>query len=315
MTVFFDAESRPVLGPPSIQLKTEISNIAQVLLESKSEHELVFKLQKDIYNKASKQIIIRTTEQISDALAVDKSYIIGYIAWQVNRPSKEVVPRDGGSVLMSLPGAEPAIFKDVPEIVDILSVDVDKSITSPESLLPIINAGIASDDFQTMNFFVTELITRKSLLSKPSSYKVVKNLILNAKVDWRIKYFILANEGLNESQLKSAWFEQWATAILINSSTQFDENGSEAALIVQLLKKSDYYLHADQVNVLTRWINSNHSGVIESMLDALKMLQLDEAIKIVNIRLQQALLDQRIKITLTNYLLRLENQKKQQSDG
>gem|GEM_PF-4039100 len=64
----FYVESRPVLGPPSIQLKTEISNIARVKLEFRSQDELVFVLQENIHNKATEQIVIRTTKQISKSV-------------------------------------------------------------------------------------------------------------------------------------------------------------------------------------------------------------------------------------------------------
>ncbi len=312
MTMVFDVEARPTLGPPSIKLKTEISNIAQVKLEAKSENKLHFLLQQNIHNEATEKIVVRTTQQVSKSLQVGQSYIIGYIAWQVNKPRKEVVARDGGAVLMSLPGAEPAIFNDVAEIRDLFSIEVAEALSSPESLLPVIKTGISSDDFQIQNFFVTELVTRKSFLNIPSVMIDIQKLIVDADVDWRIKYFILANEGLKESQLRSSWFEDWATATLLNSSTQFDLSGSEASLIVQLLKKSEYYLHADQTAILERWINSNNTGVVESMLDVLKMMELDDAIKIVNARLQQTLVDESMRVTLNNYLTRLNNQKKQQ---
>ncbi len=307
----FHAESRPELGPPSIQLKTEISNIALVKLEKKSPNKLTFALVKNIHNQATEHIHIRTTEQISSALSVGESYVIGYIAWQVNKPNKEVLPREGGAVLMSLPGAEPAIFKDVAEISDILAVDVEDSLSSPQTLLPLIKAGIASDDFQIRNFFVTELITRKAFLNDATVQSDIQALILDTQVEWQIKHFILANEGLSMSQLKSDWFKQWATATLNHSSTQFDLNRSEPALIVQLLKKSEHFLAAEQSAVLKRWINSNHMGVIESMLDALKMIDLDAAIAIVNNRLQQTMINDSMRITLKNYLKRLNNQKQQ----
>jgi hypothetical protein len=305
----FHVESRPELGPPSIQLKTEISNIAVVKLEKKSPNKLTFALVKNIHNQATEHIHIRTTEQVSSALSVGESYVIGYIAWQVNKPNKEVLPREGGAVLMSLPGAEPAIFKDVAEINDILAVDVEDSLSSPQTMLPLIKAGLASDDFQIRNFFVTELITRKSFMQDPAIQVAIEELILNGNVAWRIKHFILANEGLNTSQLNSKWFKQWAIDTLKYSSTQFDLNRSEPALIVQLIKKSEHFLANEQSAVLKRWINSNHMGVIESTLDALKMIDLDAAISIVNNRLQQTMIDDSMRITLKNYLKRLNNQK------
>ena len=45
--------------------------------------------------------------------------------------------------------------------------------------------------------------------------------------------------------------------------------------------------------------------------DALKMIDLEAAISIVNNRLQQTMIDDSMRTTLENYLKRLNNQKKQ----
>ncbi len=304
--------SRPELGPPSIKLKTEISNIAVAELTAKSADTLSFKLSENIHNQATEQITIRSDKSTSQVLLVGESYIIGYIAWQVNRPSKEVVPRAGGAVLMSLPGAEPAVFSDVAAVKKMLQWDVSESLSSPAAMLPLIKAGLASDDFQTRNFYITELITRKSFMRSSEVKSLMKQLMLDQDMGWRIKHFILANEGLAEGQLKSPWFKQWATATLAYSTTQFDLFGSEAALIKQLLYLSPHYLDEGQQAVVSRWLSSNQVGVVESTLDVLKDLDLDAAINQVQAKLQQTLLDEAMRFTLNNYLKRLNNQKQQE---
>lgn len=303
--------SRPKLGPPSIQLKTEISNIALVELTAKSADSLTFKLLENIHNQATEQIQVRSKASTSQLLVVGRSYIIGYIAWQVNRPSKEVVPKVGGAVLMSLPGAEPAIFADTAAVKQMLQWDVTESLTSPVAMLPLIKAGLASDDYQTRNFYITELITRKAFMGSAEIKSLIKELVLDTHVDWRIKHFILANQGLDETQLKSTWFKQWATAMLTHSSTQFDPFGSDAALIKQLLLLVPQHINDSQQTVVSRWLQSNQVGVVESALGVLKQLDLDAAISQVESRLQHSLLDEAMRFTLQNYLKRLNNQKQQ----
>jgi len=314
ITMTFTVQSRPKLGPPSIQLKTEISNLALVKLMAKTPQALTFSLIDDIHNKSAKKILIRTNHHLNQNLQVGHTYLIGYIAWKVNKPNKDIIPRPGGAVLMSLPGAEPAIFNNHSGISEMLAWNLESSLTSPEAFLPLILAGIKNTDFQVRNFFVTELVTRKSFMTRSEVKAEIRQLMLDPVVDWKIKHFIIANEGLDDRQIKSDWFMKWASTTLTHSSTQFDLNGSEATLIIQLLKYFRDYSELLEPNIISRWMHSNHTGVVENSLDVLKINNLDLAIVLVKSKLQQTLINDVMKLTLKNYLTRLINQKNQNSE-
>ena len=281
-SIFTTAISRPTLGPPSIKLKSNISNIALMKLTSvEAEGQLSFKLVEDIHNQSANQIQIQTTEQMAQSLRLNENYIVGYMAWQTDRFTKEVSPRKGGIVLMNLPGAEPAIFNVSPELKAIFKIDVEESLQSKKEVLKIIKAGLKSHDPQARNFFVVELITRKKLLQKKHVRKLIKALLLDPSLAWKDKHFILTNNGLSDKQLGSDWYCLFAANTLNHASTQFNPSGSDSGLIVQLLEKNQQCNQSKYPVEMSRWVLSNHTGVVETAIKVMRSKDLNKAILMV----------------------------------
>lgn len=303
--------ARPELGPPSIKMKSNISNITVMKLVESNENGLTFIKMTDIHNQAPDKVFIKHNTNSDLNLKIDQNYIIGYMAYRALKPSKEVIDRPGGPVLMNLSGAEPALFLEDENIKKILMLDVEQSLTSPPELLQIALDGLNHADPHSRSFFIAELITRPSYMKLHKVQNAIKKLILDDGLSWSDKHFIVAFGGLTKSQLSADWFCQWSENTLRYSSTQFDVLAMESGLIKSLMENISNCSSHTNFKTLSRWLNSNHSGVIESAINELRKIDLYETQKQVKQRIANTLIRLELRATLTNYLRRLENEIKQ----
>lgn len=303
--------ARPELGPPSIKLKSTISNIAILRLIAKDDSGLTFIKVEDLHNKAADKVVIQVNSKEDLGLPLEVNYIVGYIAHKTLKPSKEVVARPGGPVLMNLAGAAPALFAVDEGIQKMFQWDVKQSLTSPAEMLTVILDGLQHPDPHSRAFFIAELVTRPSFLSDEKVQAVIKAMILDQDLPWPDKNFIIAFGGLDDKQMSSEWFCDWSENTLLYASTQFDIHAKEMGLIKSLLEnhsKCDGIAKA----ALSRWVNSNHVGIVEAAIHELREVNLMSTKQLVSGRLENIYLSLNMRSTLSNYLRRLNNEIKQQ---
>jgi len=117
------AQARPELGPPSIKLRTNLSNVAIASLDRvSSDHKLTFRIEQNLHNEAEDSIIIRSDALTAARLAIGQSYIVAFVQWDVKRFPRVVKPRRDGAVIINLPGAMPAIFHPNSDLLELLVV-------------------------------------------------------------------------------------------------------------------------------------------------------------------------------------------------
>lgn len=303
--------SRPELGPPSIKLKSTISNIAILKLIDKNDQGLTFLKVEDLHNKATNKVVINPNSETDLGLQIDKDYIVGYIGYKALKPSKEVIPRPDGPVLMNLAGAAPTLFAVDEGIKRMFLWNVEQSLTSPPEMLPILLTGIQHQDPHSRAFYIAELVTRPSFVSNKQVRNAMRQLILDPKLAWTDKRFIIAFGGLDNKQLSSKWFCEWSKNTMLYASTQFDVNAEESGLIKTLIENNSNCDGVAEV-ALTRWIDSNHTGIVEAAIHELREIDLLSAQQLVSDKLQNANLSLNLRATLSNYLRRLNNEIKQQ---
>lgn len=304
------AWSRPTVGPPSIKLKSTISNIALMrLVASDADGLLHFELIKNLHNEATEPLKIKVDPQLATALQMEQTYVVGYMAWLTDRFTKEVSQRPEGPVLMNLPGAEPALLPADENTVALLQQPVEESLNNGPKLWPLIEAGLLAKDPKTQHFFVVELITRAPFLPQPAVQQHVERLMTDPEVSWHSKQFILAFAGMNEAQMTSQWFCQLAARTLNHASTQINIQGTDAGFLDQLLRHIRHCPNDVFPVNLNRWVTSSHSGLVEAAINALRERDLTQAITAVESGLQQGVLAQPIRQTLNNYLKRLHNER------
>lgn len=306
--------SRPELGPPSIKLKSNISNIAVLRLVATDKQGLTFTKVEDLHEKASKKVVLQPNSVIDLGLQLDQDYIVGYIAHKTLKPSKKVIPRPGGPVLMNLAGAAPSLFAVDEGIKKMFLWDVEQSLTSPAEMLPILLDGLNHQDPHSRSFFIAELVTRPSFTSQQNVQDSIKKLVLDPELGWSDKRFIIAFGGLNTEQLSSEWFCNWSHNTLLFASTQFDVHAEETGLIKTLLENSSNCTDYNN-DTISRWINSNHAGIVEATIHELRKVDLRSTQQLVDGKLKDTYLSLELRATLSNYLRRLNNEIKQQKSA
>ncbi|MCG8465810.1 MAG: hypothetical protein MI750_13315, partial [Xanthomonadales bacterium] len=156
--------ARPELGPPSIKLRSNLSNVVVASFVGQSgERQATFEKVQDLHSEAPESIALRISPQLMQQLVPGRDYVLAYIAYSTQRLLQKVEARKGGPVVINLPGAAPALLADSPELREILAWDLDETVTSPAGLMPLIRSGLTSQDWQYQNFFLTELALRPPL--------------------------------------------------------------------------------------------------------------------------------------------------------
>jgi len=306
----FSVVARPTLGPPSVKLKSTISNVAVMqLMDITDSGKLQFKRIKDIYNESAESIVIDGSDELSQQLQLNEQYIVGYVAWYNDKISRKIIPRKGGPVLLSLPGASPAIFKYDAVIEQILNWTVEDSLKSDDKLYQQIMAGLLkTTDEQQLSFFITELLTRHPYLKKPAVESVIESLITSPEVSWQNKALLISLIDAGKGSLNEPWFCEFMVGTLSLAATDIGDNNTQSGLIISLLNNSQTCQIEAPYLPIKRWLNSNHSGVVEAAVSAMRLLDLPLTVKEVERVLKFTLKGENIRFTLNNYLSRLKNE-------
>jgi len=300
--------ARPTLGPPSINLRSSLANIVVVRLsEISTENKLIFKKVRDLHNKSEDIIIINSNPKIASSLELEKQYIIAYLAWKKTRRPIKVFPRPGGSVLINIAGAQPAIYSYSQSIEKLLTWKMKESLESPKQMLITIMSEIDNNDSQIQDFFVTELITRKNIHQwlKESDYQRIIKVLESPSTKPIIKEFILANINFMSNHISDDKLYSILINILNTTDTQFDIFSYRATLIrTSLVKIRDFKERIDSKSLI-KWLYSNNNGVIESSLDSMRIINPKGYLNDIDVVLKQTSLSKKARTTIENYKNRM----------
>ena len=303
--------ARPVVGPPSIQLRSNLSNILVAeLISVEQDGSLTFKKNSDIHNTAETELVeIVGDPRTAAGLDIGQRYIIAYIAWESVRQPKIVRPRPGGAVFLSLTGAEPAIFRYNEDIETFLRWDLDKSLDSPKSMLPIILRGIQQQDEFVRNFFMAEVVLRNNLYQHFSAENksVLMHQLGDPMTSDRIKQLMLSEADFLETITSD---QQSLCAVLQNilaySSTELNPMGRRAGVIRSALMHMRSCSLWTDMDVVSRWVLSDVPSVIEAALESLHYKQPGSDLEAVETALQQSMLNKNTREVLHNYRKRMK---------
>ncbi|MDA3933653.1 MAG: hypothetical protein PF630_04905 [Gammaproteobacteria bacterium] len=258
--------ARPDLGPPSIKLRSNMSNIVLAeLIEREEDEYLILKKIEDIHNQAEDRIRLRSLPDSGLKLSVGERYVVAYVNWRVQRFPRSVSPRRDGGVIIHLPGAEPAIFPPDTNLQSMLTWPINESLLSPSSMLPIILSGMNRDNTQLRDFFTTELVTRASLhplLSMAQKLQILNHL-RDDDYPPASRQLMLGMASFTEVIMNSVQREQIAAAIVTRESTGIAAGSERAGMIstaLEVLKNSQQVMYADRVR---RGLDSELPGLVE----------------------------------------------------
>lgn len=297
--------SKPHLGPPSIQLRANLSNTTVLkLVEISAEYVLKFTKIEDLYNEASSEILLAGNKQIASQLIVGRKYIISYNKHYVDGYSKKVFLREGAAVIANIPGAEPAIFAENNEIKKMFAYDLDNSSKSPLDMLEIILKGIENEDPQIRNFFMTELLTRPALKNKVTKkqFKKIFNLFDNVNTSLLTKEFMLLHGSFPDSIMSEENLYKLTIMPLKYMPVNLDLGSTQASYIRVIFRKIEPIIRKEDSEIVSRWLKSNSSSVVQSAAKLLHKINHKQEILYIKQAYKSTLLDKNTRQTLKNLL-------------
>ncbi len=299
--------ARPELGPPSIKLRTNVSNIVIAELDAISaDSKLTFKIQSNLHNEAQGSVLVRSDALTSAQLSVGQSYIIAYVGWDVKRFPRTVKPRKDGAVIISLSGAAPAIFQPNEDVIKLLQWNIDESLQSPEAMLGVILRGMAEADPQLQNFFTTELVTRPKLYAKltPDQKQKVVSYLGDSSYTPAGRSLMLGNPAFSEFLLTDDGKLKIARQILTYQPVQIDFGSQYGGLVRAAMKVMESSDNASDVHVAQRWLSSNQAILVESAAAVIYAVNPEAVINSLEQVTQYSLLEKNSRNTLLRLLVR-----------
>ena len=310
--ISFNAFSRPTLGPPSIQLRSNLANIiVSEYIGKDANSKLQFKKIKDLHNEEPENIVTINTNQDYDAqLTIGKTYIIAYISWYATEQPRKVYKRPEGAVFQNITGAQPSIYKYSKSVEKLITWDIDKTLTSPKEMLPIIMNAIDNQDQQIQDFFITEIITRKNIHKwmKKEDFEKVFQVMKSPLTSPKVRQFVIREALFLKSEISDDRYCQVLKDILMHTSTQMNPTSYTASMI-----RATFANIADcenfkqtELDSVSRWVLSNNRSVIESALETINKLQPQLTKSVIDQALDQTLLLKATKETLIMFQKRLK---------
>lgn len=301
--------ARPELGPPSIKLRTNLSQIVVAELESISDdHKLTITVSENLHNESEDSIIIRSDALTADRLVVGESYVIALVTWDVKRFPRVVKPRRDGAVIINLAGAMPAIFQPDADLVELLKWDLEASLESPDAILPLILRGMAQEDPQLQNFFATELVTRPQLHAKLTrkQRKTVASYMGDPDYFPSARELMLSDASFSNLLLSRRAKLSIARNIMITHPTYMEFGSPHGGLIRTAMKIMESSPKASDAIIAERWLTSNQPTLVESAASVIYAVNPDSLLAALKRAIEYTLLEKSSRDTLKNLLNRYE---------
>lgn len=267
------AQAKPELGPPSIKLRAQLSNVTLAELESiGADHSLQFNTEKNIHNTAEESVMVRSDALTTSSLVEGNTYVIAFGSMISERnpitqtSPRTTRPRKDGAVILSMRGATPAIFPPNENLIELLSWDLESSEQSPDAMLPIILNGMAEADQQLQNFFATELVTRPELHSELSrkDKRTIADYMGDIAYSPQARDLMLGDSEFSSSVLREKARLEIARDIVGSHPEQIDFGSHHGGLIRTSMRIIESNPNESDVLEMQRWLRSNQPALIES---------------------------------------------------
>ena len=299
--------AKPKLGPPSIKLRTNLSNVVIAELDSVSrDHMLTFTIRENLHNEQDESIVIRSDELTSSRLQTGQTYVMAFVKWSVQSHPRVVKPRRDGAVIIYLPGAEPAIFQPNDEMIELFLIDLEESLQSPDEMLPVILRGMSEADPQLQNFFATELVTRPRLYMQLSrkEKRTVTGYIADPAYSPSARDLMLRTPAFTETLMRQNAKLDIAREILSSYPVNVEFGSAMGSLIRTAMKIVEDNAKSSDAQESRRWLHSNQPALIESAAAIIHAAEPDELVGALEEANENTLLGKQSRETLANLLQR-----------
>ncbi len=296
--------------PPSVALRTEVSYVNIVLLESvnhtqNGSAQLNVELLEDLHNHAQPRIVINATPGLAAQLEVGSEYVVAYYSVKKIRDNelKHYQPLSDGPELMHVDGAYPAIFKRNAHLIQQLTSSPELAQSDPDTLIQNIFSGMAATDPVIKAFFVREIINWDALHSslKTKHYQSLYQALIspNATPD-TVSALLESRENLH-SAIGVKRIGAQAHSILQGMSVNLDINGQEPTMVLNALIFAESHQLADW-HTISRWTRANIPTLAERALLLLASLDADKALELARQRVTETRLNQATRRAVQRFI-------------
>jgi len=290
--------AKDYITPPSIGLRTEVSYVSQMTLNSIKHIEadkwhLSFSLISNIHNESAQEVTILVSRKLAQSLELKVDYVVAYLTHYKTKimGQKKYLPNTNGAVLMETYGANPAIFRFNKKLVSQLQTYPKHAKANPQKFIDTIINGMFEKDPKIQEFFVRELLNWIDLhqhLSKEHYVRLLKIYNSNTATDDTIAAFLGSSNSFQRSVgVKS--LKNKAINILNNFSLDLNPFNNQPSMIYNAL----LFLEMNDLGnweLYSRWMHCNIPSITEKAILNLKKIDANKTNKLIKSRLQDTLL-------------------------
>ena len=294
------SHARDMTKPPSIGLRTEVSYLSVVTLVNKETYnknkiKLTFSLVKNIHNQSEPEVLIDVAPELANNLSINVEYIIAYYNLKKTRVGeiKKYIPLLNGPQLLSIEGANPAIFKNDPILINQFALSPSLAKKDPQILIQAIFKGLLSDDPKIKEFFVREIINWTSLHQhlKAEHFEQLYSAFISPNGSTGTRVAILEGRSKLHNAIGIERIGKKAIEILYGAPVNLDMNSELPTLILQALK----FLDDNKLgswNDISRWAKTNVPTLSERSLIMLDKIDANKTLELAKSRLLDTYLDE-----------------------
>jgi hypothetical protein len=306
----FSTHAKDMTKPPSIGLRTEVSYLSVMTIVNKEKQskeiiKLTFNLVRNIHNKSEPEVVIDVAPELARNLSMNVEYIVAYHKLKKARVGevKKYIPLLNGPKLLSIEGANPAIFKNNPLLIKHFAFSPSLAKKDPQVLIKAIFKGLLSDDPNIKEFFIREIINWTALHKhlKPVHFEQLYSTFIspNASVGTRIA--ILEGRSKLHNSIGIERIGKKVLEILYGAPVNLDMNSELPTLILQALEFLDENKLGNW-NDISRWAKTNVPTLSERSLLMLAKIDTEKALKLANSRLNDTYLDEPGKRVIVRFI-------------
>jgi hypothetical protein len=296
----FPTHSRDMTKPPSIGLRTEVSYLSVVTLVNKEKDnteitQLKFNLIKNIHNKSKAEVVIDVLPELARKLSVKTDYIIAYYKLKKTRVGelKKYIPLLNGPQLLSIEGANPAIFRYNPLLIEHFFLSPSLAKSDPQVLIQSIFKGLLSDDSKIQEFFVREIINWTTLHQhlKSVHFEQLYSAFISPNGSVGTRVAILEGRSKLHKAIGIERLGQKVIEILYGTPVNLDMDSESPTLILQGLKFLDENKLGNWDNI-SRWAKTNVPTLSERSLLMLAKIDSKKSLELAKNRLLDTFIDE-----------------------
>lgn len=219
-------------------------------------------------------LTIHMPNGVSRLLSPDVEYLVVYTEYRKAKGPSNYVMDPAGPRALSLLGAEPTVFRNSNEWRRILQGEIPGWPDNPGLFQEHVVSLDHPVSSRLSTFYAYELLLNPVMLQALSAKTIgwLTKLAGNIDVDTGLRTQILITASVRPGFSKEAVLKV-AHELLLHEPLPFDLNSTRVGLVISAINVLQRFSDKSHAELLVRYINSNHPGVVERAALSLEQLR------------------------------------------